>query len=277
MNGDSKMKDSLRRLVKRMLESLDRPLKSFDIGITSYKRLQWLEKSRRTGDLIDVLLELPESDAAQLLKCLRDSKSSYGEDLFALFASGYKTDGYFVEFGAADGILYSNSWILEKAFQWRGIVAEPARMWHEDLGNNRKCHIEKNCVWTESDSTLPFRESVTGFLSTIETFSSSDYHSGERREGKSYNVKTISLEDLLDKYNAPKKIDFLSIDTEGSEFDILNAFDFRKYQFGAITCEHNFTPQRDKIHSLLTQNGYVRKFEKISHCDDWYVLANAES
>ena len=64
---------------------------------------------------------------------------------------------------------------------------------------------------------------------------------------------------MLDKYNAPKKIDYLSIDTEGSEFDILKNFDFNKYEIKVITCEHNFTNSKEKIISFLTSIGYVQK------------------
>ena len=91
------------------------------------------------------------------------------------------------------------------------------------------------------------------------------------KKGKKYKVKTITLLDLLDVHNAPKFIDYLSIDTEGSEYDILNAFDFQKYKFNVITCEHNFTPMREKIYDLLMKNGYKRKFTNISRVDDWYV------
>tara|TARA_B100000780_G_C20781390_1_gene310300 strand:+ start:75 stop:314 length:240 start_codon:yes stop_codon:yes gene_type:complete len=71
---------------------------------------------------------------------------------------------------------------------------------------------------------------------------------------------------LLIKYNAPRLIDYLSIDTEDSEFEILKNFDFNNYKFRVITCEHNFNKNREKIYKLLTANGYRRKFE------DWYVL-----
>lgn len=86
-----------------------------------------------------------------------------------------------------------------------------------------------------------------------------------------YDVQTISLVDLLDKYNAPAIIDYLSIDTEGSEYEILKEFNFSKYRFNVITCEHNHTSAREKIFNLLTANGYVCKFRNLSMCDDWYV------
>lgn len=44
----------------------------------------------------------------------------------------------------------------------------------------------------------------------------------------------------------PKIIDYLSIDTEGSEFDILSNFNFKEFKFRIITCEHNFGPNRKK-------------------------------
>jgi hypothetical protein len=122
---------------------------------------------------------------------------------------------------------------------------------------------------------LRWSESVFGKMQLsreeFDSYSSSDFHLKERTAGKTYSVKTISLEDLLAKHGAPQKIDYLSIDTEGSEFEILNNFNFDKYQFTIITCEHNFTPARGEIFSLLTKKGYVRKYEELSQFDDWYV------
>ena len=109
-------------------------------------------------------------------------------------------------------------------------------------------------------------------LSTLENFTSIDLYKDLRKDGVLYYTKTISLLDLLDKYNAPKTIDYLSIDTEGSEYDILSSFDFSKYKFKIITCEHNFTEQREKIFNLLTSKGYRRKYTDISNVDDWYFL-----
>ena len=159
----------------------------------------------------------------------------------------------------------------------RKAMSEPARIWHDDLGKNRKSSIETLCVWSDSDHSLVFNEVEKAEFSTIDTFSSSDFdhHARNRKNSQTYEVKTISLLDLLIKHNAPKIIDYLSIDTEGSEFEILSSFEFSKYQFRVITCEHNFTPEREKIYKLLTSHGYVRKFEDISKFDDWYVKAEA--
>lgn len=214
---------------------------------------------------------LPTAQTAQILQNLTKSKSQLRQDLFVLSELEFKKNGFFVEFGATDGILLSNTYLLEKEFNWTGILAEPAKCWHDDLSANRSASIETRCVWTNSGSTIDFNEVDLAGLSTISSFSSVDFHRDARKVGKTYEVETISLNDLLEKYSAPRQIDYLSIDTEGSEFEILNALDLNKYQFNVITCEHNFTRMRRDIHALLSRNGYVRKYVRLSQIDDWYT------
>jgi len=69
---------------------------------------------------------------------------------------------------------------------------------------------------------------------------------------------TVSLTDLLKRYSAPAFIEYLSLDTEGSEYEILKTFDFKSYIFGLIDVEHNYVePRRTQIRSLLLSNGYI--------------------
>jgi uncharacterized protein YlxP (DUF503 family) len=63
----------------------------------------------------------------------------------------------------------------------------------------------------------------------------------------------------------------MSVDTEGSELRILQAFDHEKYNVSVITVEHNHTPQRQEIEALMISRGYRRCFELFSAVDDWYV------
>lgn len=200
------------------------------------------------------------------------SKAQLRQDIFVMNELGYKRDGYFVEFGATNGVDLSNTYMLEKNFGWTGILAEPAVSWSIALPKNRNCHIDFGCVWSKTGETLEFNNALDAELSTIDNFSNCDEHSKAREGGLRYTVTTISLLDLLKKYDAPKVIDYLSIDTEGSEYDILDAFDFDAYQFRTITCEHNDTPMRQKIYDLLTSKGYTRKLTEFSYFDDWYVL-----
>ena len=229
------------------------------------------DKTRADLEANRLLLELPILTAFRLLKHVTHSKAQLMQDLFVLAETKLKKNGFFVEFGATNGVDLSNTYLLEKEFGWSGILAEPAKRWHADLWNNRNCEIETNCVWQVSNATLTFNEANIAKFSTINSYSAVDLHREARKDGKAYDVKTISLFDLLQKHNAPEKIDYLSIDTEGSELDILSAFNFDRYQISVITCEHNYTAARDKIFSLLTRNGYVRKFQNLSEFDDWYV------
>ena len=200
------------------------------------------------------------------------SKAQINQDMFVLHEVKFKRDGYFVEFGATNGFDLSNTYMLEKEMGWTGILAEPAVSWHIALPKNRNCHIDFGCVWSKTGETLEFNNVLDAELSTIDTFSNGDNHAKAREQGLKYDVTTISLMDLLKKYDAPKEIDYLSIDTEGSEFEILSAFDFDAYKIKVITCEHNFTPMREKILELLLSKRYVRKYQEFSQFDDWYVL-----
>jgi FkbM family methyltransferase len=161
--------------------------------------------------------------------------------------------------------------LLEKELQWTGILAEPARSWHQALKKNRTSNIDARCVWSESGKELTFNETNIAALSTLDQFSGADLHYAARENGKRYQVETISLMDLLKAHDAPKNIDYLSIDTEGSEFDILNSFDFGAYNISIITCEHNYADKRKPIFDLLTSKGFSRVLEDLSGFEDWYV------
>jgi hypothetical protein len=88
--------------------------------------------------------------------------------------------------------------------------------------------------------------------------------------GKIIDVQTISMNDLLDNNNAPNFIDYLSIDTEGSEFEILKTMDYDKYTFGIIHVEHNYVePQRTNMKEFLLSKNYVYKRE--NKWDDEYI------
>ncbi|WP_370230825.1 FkbM family methyltransferase [Cognatishimia sp.] len=198
-------------------------------------------------------------------------RSQFGQDVFALMEHRFKRNGFFVEFGATNGIDISNTYMLERDFGWTGILAEPGRVWHDALHKNRTAKISTDCVWARSGETLEFLESSEPELSTIMEHYNSDGRNRLKRKQDTYQVQTISLNDLLSQNDAPHHIDYLSIDTEGSELEILSELDFEKYSFGVITCEHNYQDARAWIHELLGDHGYHRKLIGASGCDDWYV------
>ena len=217
------------------------------------------------------LCGMPDAHVGELLKLLPLSQAQIRQDLFVLSELGFKRGGFFVEFGAASGKELSNTWLLEKHFGWTGVLAEPAKCWHQRLAANRTCAIEQRCVWKSTGDSLDFAEASEEEISTLSSFKGGDQHAASRRSSRHYQVETISLNDLMAEHKAPDSPDYLSIDTEGSELEILQAFDFKRYPFKVITCEHNFTPLRGEIHALLVAAGYVRKYENLSDFDDWYV------
>ena len=257
------MKKKYKALVNNFLSIFNLRL----INLDNYNQIKSEINQRNAYKLIHLIMP---SQQDLFVQNIQFSKSQLSQDLFVLSELNFKNNGFFVEFGSTDGVSLSNTFLLEKKFFWKGILAEPAKHWQKKLDKNRDVFIEKNCIWHSSNKILTFNE--VGELSTIDDFSNSDLHAKARVNGKKYKVKTISLEDLLDKYNAPKIIDYLSIDTEGSELDILSSFNFEKYKFKVITCEHNFSSNREKIFKLLSDKGYERKYSEISKFDDWYVL-----
>jgi FkbM family methyltransferase len=118
---------------------------------------------------------------------------------------------------------------------------------------------------------LQFNETTEAEYSTIDALSGLDFHAKHRQDGRRYAVETISLHDLLRSHDAPISIDYLSIDTEGSEFPILDSFFPSHHEFRVITVEHNWTDQRTQIHRLLRSQGYSQVFKELSMRDDWYI------
>lgn len=258
--------------MKSIEKLLQRVANSLGVVLLRTATHEWLVSNLPQARALEIAKVFKPADLELYFQVVAKSKAQLSQDVFAAAAAGLKRGGFFVEFGATNGIDLSNSYVLEKELGWSGILAEPALMWHSDLAANRTAVISQELVWSRTGESLEFLEDAE--LSTILSARNSDSHS---RSGSKYRVDTISLTDLLDKFNAPNHVDFLSIDTEGSEFEILETFDFEKYSFGAICVEHNFTPKRSLIQSLLESKGYVRVLESISQFDDWYVPTSAKT
>jgi FkbM family methyltransferase len=244
--------------------------------------------SRRHSELVlslararNTMAQAPETDANRFLmfaaKHAGVSKSQIFQDAFALYVLGSKRNGYFCDFGATNGVFLSNSYCLETSFGWTGICAEPARVWHDELRANRpNARIETECVWSRTGEELSFIQSQSRELSTLSAFGDSDGHARRRRKGVTYPVKTVSLNDMLARHQAPLGFDFLSIDTEGSELAILQTFDIAKYQPKIVVVEHNYTSKRNDILALMTAAGYTRALAEVSLFDDWYLAPGVQ-
>lgn len=201
----------------------------------------------------------------------RLSMSQLGQDVWVLEQTGLQRGGFFVEFGATDGVLLSNTVMLERSFGWTGLCAEPNPKFFAELQNNRRCMVLPACIGSVTGERVRFilADVYGGIASLMSEDSHAPKRDAYRNDGQAMEMTTISLDDFLTQNGAPKVIDYLSIDTEGSEYEILRTFPFDKWTVRFITVEHNYTPLRDAIRALLEPLGYVRTEAKF---DDWYAL-----
>jgi hypothetical protein len=215
------------------------------------------------------------------------SASQFAQDLFVISELKKRTiPNYFVEFGAASGQQLSNTYLLEKHFNWKGILSEPAKIWHETLRKNRGCIIDTRCVFSFTGKQIEFFETKSlkddikksgPELSSLKIFhDSGDWATNVRMNNSvEYLVETVCLNDLLSQNGAPFHIGYLSIDTEGGEFEILESLNFDKYKIEIISVEHNGNiKNRNSIFNLLYNKNYSRVLEDSFGADDIYVLKN---
>jgi FkbM family methyltransferase len=223
---------------------------------------------------------------SNFIKSVRDKskifKSQLLQDVFASFIVGDLYDKTFLEFGATDGISLSNSYMLEKNLGWTGVLAEPSPQWHAKLKNNRpNTKILTDCIWKSSGEKLDFFVSDVGVLSTLVDFKHNDLSSmpnnteARIKNGKVVEVETVSINEVMETNFNGNSPSYVSIDTEGSEYEILNSLDFEKYRPVVFTIEHNYTNLQSKIDELMISNGYLSVFRKLTSFDAWYVRSDA--
>ena len=165
--------------------------------------------------------------------------AQYAQDIIAyLFFKG-KSTGFYIEIGANDGYTGSTTYWAEQ-LGWNGICIEPEKKTFKELKKNRHCCLnnvaisDKNLKGTEF-LVFPKRTSRSGILKTM----------SEKQiiEAKSYSymstttVETLTFNDMMKSYPDIRHIDFLSIDTEGHEMNVLKSIDFNKFSFDLLTIE----------------------------------------
>lgn len=205
-------------------------------------------------------------------KAIMDDKSKNGqgkyiiEDIFDL-----KEGGYFLDIGAHDGKSYSNTWVLEKEFGWKGICIEASEK-YKALVKCRSCICLNDLVWDEDGVTKQFYKRGLG-SGVVDEHARYKNLSGINK--KDLVTKTTkSLVGILKRYKCPETIDLLAIDVEGSEEKIINAELLSKYKFKCICIEiYGDLEKRyvSSLHSLLEKHGYVCEKE-MGSCDYIYVL-----
>src|SRR6056297_216441 len=117
------MKEKMKNRINNMLATLDLQL----VRKSSHDKL--LASASRFRDY-ELSAAINQSHFSDFIENLNFSKSQLRQDLFVLSELGFKQHGFFVEFGATNGIDLSNTYLMEARFGWNGILAEPARLWH---------------------------------------------------------------------------------------------------------------------------------------------------
>ena len=260
--------------MKKLIYSI---FKKLGLRVTTYKsshnqQIEINNLKTNSSKLEFLIRNFKNDEALFLLDNIDSSKSQINQDLFVLNQLNMKKNGYFVEIGAANGVYLSNTFILEKIFNWDGILVEPAKSWHKELKEIRKCNLDFRCVLDDRKTSVNFTEVKSPEYSTIDVFKSKDLHKNIRTNKISeYKVETVSLTQLLEDHNSPTNIDYLSIDTEGSEYEILKNFNFSKYDIKCMTIEHNNTGNKELIDHTILRNGFKKVFEEFSQFENWYI------
>lgn len=183
--------------------------------------------------------------------------SHIGQDAWVAECLRFRRGGFFLDFGAFDGTSISNTLALERDLGWRGICVEPNPRYYPALCAARRCITVNAALWHESRKQLEFVDAHG--LSSIADFKDTDLNSQRRLEATRslIRVDTLNPNELLERFEAPTLIDFLSLDVEGAEFDILNALDLRRYRIALMTIEHNHNHEHQKrIRDHLASFGY---------------------
>lgn len=167
-----------------------------------------------------------------------------------------KENGFFIELGAYDGLTQSNTAFFEKTKNWTGILIEASRDRYEECVKNRpnsRC-INSACSATDNDSISFNYEN--GLMSKVV-------------DDGVYNCNTTTLETILDNCEVNRNIDFLSLDVEGYELEVLKGINFCKYRPNYMLIELWDDNEYD-VKTFLKGNNYnclgnYSKYNKITN------------
>jgi FkbM family methyltransferase len=203
-----------------------------------------------------------------------DYNSQLGQDRFINEFFDNKQNGFFVDIGAHEGITYSNTYFLEKYRDWKGICIEPLPVEFKELEKNRTA-IKLNLCVSDFDGETDFTyvEGYANMLSGISEAYNNTHRERIHNEvnqygGKIHDIKVPvkKLQTIFDEFEV-KEVDFCSIDTEGSEFNIVKSIDFEKTLVKIFIIENNY--QESTIAEFLSTKDYVL-YTKL-HWDDVFI------
>ncbi|PHX57422.1 FkbM family methyltransferase [Tychonema bourrellyi FEM_GT703] len=173
----------------------------------------------------------------------------------------------FVEVGACDGVHYSNVRRLYETYGWTGLCIEPVKRNFEKLAQSYQ-NTSVKCIRAavgleegELDINVGINPDIPEWQSDVSTFLESETLRWQEEYGMLWEKEKVSIQRLttiLDKNGIPE-IDFISIDTEGFDFDVLKSLDFSRFHPSMIVVEYG--KDRQQIISYLAELGYSLLFD----------------
>jgi len=206
------------------------------------------KSTRQNGwDSMDVFYGSTETFDSTLPKDLQWF-SQAGQDEVVMSLLRNKTGGYFIDLAANDATRLSNTYILETRFQWTGLCIEPNPEYWENLVFRKNCNVVAAVVGSQRMEEVRFRFEA-GDHGGI---AGSGFDNGPKFKSQSQVRYTVTLEEILTKFQAPRHIDYLSLDVEGAEEIIMKNFPFDRYHISIMTTER---PSKS-LRELLEKNGF---------------------
>jgi len=186
------------------------------------------------------------------------------QDLWiALVVHPGRRGGFFVDVGAGDGVFGNNTFLLEQRLDWSGLCIEPQPSYHGDLRRWRRAQLVTTAV---SDRQEVVQLACAGFFGGIVRWLRED-QADNWREAPRLMAPAAPLAHILDVHDAPPQIDYLSLDIEGGEVEVLRAFPFERYAIAALSVE---SPERDEVAAILAPHGYVEVSNPFARMDqEW--------
>lgn len=189
------------------------------------------------------------------------------QDIFALLANQFRS-GFFLEIGANDGFNLSNTVYLEEHFGWKGILVEANPQYSDSLKNRKTKSVIAAVVKNEGY----YRFCNAGLYGGI-TELLDDKHNNVTKNASSITVFGMTLKKILDENNAPNIINFISIDVEGGEVQIVEQISqLKNYRFTCGCIEHNGRKSDYLlITDLLQESGYRVVWEDQTEQDLFFI------
>ena len=184
--------------------------------------------------------------------------SQQGEDFFIynFLINQPVKNGTFIELGAYNGLVYSNTKFFEDNLGFRGMLIEPIPKIYEDLQKNRP-----NCLTYNFAITSNQNKKFVDFIGTDPSSGIPDKMSKKSMEvwhskDKKYKVKVTTLDKLITKSKI-KYIDFLSIDVEGGELEVLKSINWKiPIYLICIELDENDSMRCQECRNYLKLNGF---------------------